>query len=203
MLTCSHKPRSYWDYTVLEHSQYDVGGMIQRIDDVKTAELPPISPRSSYHSATTQPSTPNALDDLPEPSPHSLEGINVSFGEEDAALRTQPHPIPDHLIPDAASEGSRKDVLSSPGGSRRSSFDIHSAPPEKSGSGTGSDAEANGRHTRQPSRVSSYGDADDGAFSDIEEEIPPYTLSGIAHSLGGMALIVYVILRRIEGKPHR
>lgn len=177
--------------------------MIQRIDNVKTSELPPISPRSSYHSATTQPSTPNSLDDLSEISAHNLEGVGVSFGEEEA-VRTPSQFIPDHLIPDAASRGSHKDVLHSPRSSKRSSFGGKTNPPENLGKGSDAELdERKGGHTREPSRVSSYGDADDGEFSDEEEEMAPYTLSGISHSLGGMAMIIYVILKRIEGKPHR
>ncbi|KAF7813801.1 Gastric triacylglycerol lipase [Senna tora] len=41
---------------------------------------------------------------------------------------------------------------------------------------------------------------------DIEEETnddQPYKLCAICHSLGGAGMIMYVITRRIEGKPHR
>ncbi|XP_047163478.1 uncharacterized protein LOC124833130 isoform X1 [Vigna umbellata] len=41
---------------------------------------------------------------------------------------------------------------------------------------------------------------------DIEEETDddqPYKLCAICHSLGGAAVLMYVITRRIEGKPHR
>lgn len=41
---------------------------------------------------------------------------------------------------------------------------------------------------------------------DLEEETnedQPYKLCAICHSLGGAALIMHVITRRIEGKPHR
>lgn len=31
----------------------------------------------------------------------------------------------------------------------------------------------------------------------------PYTICGLAHSLGGAGLLVYVVTRRVEGKPHR
>ncbi|MCO5584056.1 hypothetical protein L7F22_037978 [Adiantum nelumboides] len=30
----------------------------------------------------------------------------------------------------------------------------------------------------------------------------PYTICGVAHSLGGAALLIYVVTRRLEGKPH-
>ncbi|EEF50639.1 uncharacterized protein LOC8286736 isoform X5 [Ricinus communis] len=41
---------------------------------------------------------------------------------------------------------------------------------------------------------------------DLEEEIPndqPYKLCAISHSLGGAAMLIYVVTRRIEEKPHR
>lgn len=31
----------------------------------------------------------------------------------------------------------------------------------------------------------------------------PYTICGVAHSLGGAGLLMYVVTRRLEGKPHR
>lgn len=42
--------------------------------------------------------------------------------------------------------------------------------------------------------------------SDLEEEVnndQPYKLCAICHSLGGAAILMYVITRRIEEKPHR
>ncbi|KAI3454898.1 hypothetical protein Pfo_011561 [Paulownia fortunei] len=42
--------------------------------------------------------------------------------------------------------------------------------------------------------------------SDLEEEIntdQPYKICAICHSLGGAAILIYVITRRIEEKPHR
>jgi alpha-beta hydrolase superfamily lysophospholipase len=41
---------------------------------------------------------------------------------------------------------------------------------------------------------------------DIEDEIDddqPYKLCAISHSLGGAAMIMYIVTRRIEEKPHR
>ncbi|EFJ12557.1 hypothetical protein SELMODRAFT_123829, partial [Selaginella moellendorffii] len=39
--------------------------------------------------------------------------------------------------------------------------------------------------------------------SSTTEEEMPYTLCGISHSLGGAAMLMYVVTARLEGRPHR
>eukprot|EP00850_Spirogloea_muscicola_P003823 SM000016S01811 [mRNA] locus=s16:14558:21897:+ [translate_table: standard] len=39
--------------------------------------------------------------------------------------------------------------------------------------------------------------------SATDEEAQPYSMSTVSHSLGGAAMLVYIVTRRILGKPHR